>query len=165
MQFHNLLASMVSVKKLTVNLIKDNICDEITFAAFKIFFFVILVWLKCGYIWISVLNLVSCASWLYRLFYIKFGKFSAIIASNIFFLTYFLFCFWDSYYTYVGTVDGVSHSETLRSFCFFNFFFPVTNRVIPIDLFSSLLILPPNVFAHKTLKWICFFFFFFYFQF
>lgn len=41
------------------------------------------------------------------MFYIKSGDFSATISSKILSVSFFIFTFWDFYYVYGGTLDGV----------------------------------------------------------
>lgn len=84
---------------------------------------------------------------MYRLLlFIKFGKFSAIISSNIFFCLSPLL--WHSHYTHFGTPNDISHFYEVVCFSIFFLFLRLDNFKWPIfkltnSLVSSNLLLKP----------------------
>lgn len=84
--------------------------------AFKILFFfflaiLVMICLSVGLIGF-VLFLSLCASWIWvSISIFKFGKFSAIISSNIFSTPFLsLSCFWDPYNMFISMFDVVPRS-------------------------------------------------------
>ena len=99
MSSHYLLAYLVSDEKSAVNFIEDLLCvshflscwnESFLFCCFQEFICLSTVCLWSVQVWLNPLKLIllgiHCISWKYRLmFFLKLGKFSAIISSNILF--------------------------------------------------------------------------------
>lgn len=95
---------------------------------------------RCGSLWFISLG-VCWSSWMCILiFFIKFGKSSAIICSNIFVFFLFLLYFWNSHCRYVGMFYDVICLLCSVHFSSF-FFFLLPDEINFIDISSNSLIL------------------------
>ena len=127
----SLLASLVSDEKLAVTLLgfACKLSNQFSLVAFKIFSVLYHSTRMClGVdIFVFILLGIRWASWICRLrFFIKFGKFSALISLNIF-PARFLLLAWHSTYVYAGALNGILN-VSLKLYSFFIIFFPIYFR-------------------------------------
>lgn len=138
----SLLTSLVSDEKLAVTLwgFACKLSNQFSLVTFKIFSVLYhSTRMSLGVdLFVFILLGIHWASWICRLrFFIKFGKFSALISLNIF-PAHFFFLAPHSTYVYAGALNGVLH-VSLRLYSFFFFFFLYTSDfMIFISLFHWL---------------------------
>lgn len=148
MSFNYFLDSTLSNEKLIINCINSFPCHELFLTCcFKDFLFFSLVfsnlimwqvWMVLCLLFIGFIGFLISVMLIFR-----FGKFLAIISSNIFFSAAFSLYFWDSYYMHVDISDVIPRvSKALLIFhqSFFSVFFMLYNFYWS---FSSSLIISP----------------------
>ena len=157
----SLLASLVSDEKLAVTLLEFacKLSNQFSLVAFKIFSVLYHSTRMCLGVDLFefILLGIHWASWICRLrFFIKFGKFSALISLNIFPAHFFLLA-WHSTYVYAGALNGVLN-VSLKLYSFFIIFFLYTSDfMIFISLFSlTVLLVQINCWAPFREFFICY---------